>query len=167
MARSIEHRSSFSFPAEQVYATVTDEDYLRQRLSEIGGVDSELVSRTADNGTVRIVMRQGIDPDDLPGIVKRVVPDGVLIERSESWTAEGGGPPYTATMEASVRGIKGTVSGTTKIADSGQGSEQTTTGEVDIDIPLVGGKIESVIAEQLRELLEVEAQFTKRWLESH
>ena len=43
MARSIDYRSPLAFPAETVFATMTDEEYLRARLRELGGPGSELL----------------------------------------------------------------------------------------------------------------------------
>lgn len=37
-------------------------------------------------------------------------------------------------------------------------------GEVIVRIPLFGGKLEAVIAEQVTKLLEREAEFTAKWL---
>jgi Protein of unknown function (DUF2505) len=34
-------------------------------------------------------------------------------------------------------------------------------------VPLFGGKIEEIVAEQVRRLLEAETEFTVRWLGSH
>ena len=43
MARSIDYRSTLAFLAEKVFATMTDEEYLRARLRELGGPGSELL----------------------------------------------------------------------------------------------------------------------------
>ncbi|HET6501650.1 MAG TPA: DUF2505 family protein, partial [Amycolatopsis sp.] len=39
-----------------------------------------------------------------------------------------------------------------------------TSGEVRIRIPLVGGKVEGFVADQVTNLLQGEAEFTARWL---
>ena len=165
MPRPIEHRGTFRYPAEQVYAALTDEEYLRERLAEIGGKDAELLSHDADADTVRAVMRQGIGAEDLPGLVQRFVPQGVVIERTETWTSATDGG-YQGTVEASVRGMPASVAGTMTLTNAADGSEMVTTGEVKVEMRLVGGKIESVIAEQIGQLLSEEAEFTNRWLES-
>lgn len=166
MARPIEHRSEFGFPAERVHAAFTDEAFLRERLAGIGGERSELVSLTVDGDTARAVMRQGIDAEVLPGTVRRVAPNGVLIERTETWSVESNGR-YRGAVDATVSGMPGSLTATTSLADTPAGSELVVDGSVKVSIPLVGGKIESVIAEQLGQLLRAEARFTTRWLESH
>jgi hypothetical protein len=162
MARPIEHRATFGFPAERVHAAFTDETYLRERLATIGGRSSELVSHRVDNGTAVAVMRQGIDPEHLPQVVRKITPGGVLIERTETWR---GGAPYRGGISATVSGMPGTMEGTLTLADITTGCTLTMAASVKVGIPLVGGKIEAVIVEQLAQLLEAESRFTTRWLE--
>lgn len=162
MARRIEHRSDFGHPADRVHAAMTDESCLRERLAAIGGRHSELVSYASNGSTTKVVMRQGIDPEYLPSVVRRVAPDGVTIERTETWDDGRSGA-----IHAAVHGMPGSFNGRTTLADTAGGSELVLQGDIRVSVPLIGGKIESVIAEQLGRLLRTEAKFTNRWLESH
>ena len=47
MARSIDYRSTLAYPAERVFAAITDEEYLQARLREIGGPGSALLDHEA------------------------------------------------------------------------------------------------------------------------
>ena len=165
MSRRIRHRTEFGHPAQRVHAALTDESCLRERLSTIGGRLSELLSYRADGGKTTVVMRQSIDAEDLPGIVRRVAPDGVTIERTEIWMAGDNGG-YHGTAEAAVSGFNGSMHGTTTLADIAAGCEYLLSGQVKVGIPLIGGKIEEVVAEQLDRLLRTEARIPNRWLES-
>ena len=42
-----------------------------------------------------------------------------------------------------------------------------TAAEVKVGIPLIGGKFEGVIAEQVGKLLAAESEFTGKWLAEH
>lgn len=163
MARRIEVRTEYAHPVERVYAALTDETCVRERLASIGGRNSQLVSFSTDGGTTTAVMRQGIDAEHLPGVVRRVASNGVTIERTETWRPDG----RTGTVEAAVSGFTGSLQGTTALTETAGGSELVLDGEVKVGIPLIGGKIEDVIVEQLGKLLRAEAKFTNRWLESH
>lgn len=162
MARRIEHRAEYGFPAELVYAALIDETYLRQRLARIGGRRSELVSHTVADEAVEAVMRQAIDPEHLPSVVKRITPNGVVIVRTESWRWD---TQYRGRIAAAVDGMPGTFDGTMSLVDTAAGSAISLGATVSVSIPLVGGKIESAIADQLRQLLEAEARFTTSWLQ--
>jgi Protein of unknown function (DUF2505) len=167
MARPIERRASFGHLAERVLAAMTDAEYLRQRLAEIGGERSALVSHTIDGGTSKAVMRQGIDARHLPGVVQRIAPGGVLIERTEIWQLAGEAP-FSGTITATVDGMPGTLRATSGLrAVNTEQSELSISGSVRVSIPLVGGKVEEVIADQLGRLIDAEAQFTNRWLSDH
>jgi Protein of unknown function (DUF2505) len=169
MARHIEHRIGFGQPADRVYMALTDECCLRERLSAIGGRRSELVSYTVEGDMTRAVMRQGIDAEHLPGIVRRVTSDGIVIERTETWHAGHGDNhliDYRGTVEAFVSGMPGSLRATTTLFDTADGSELVHGGELTVGIPLIGGRIEDLIAEQLGQLLRTEGRFTGRWLGS-
>jgi Protein of unknown function (DUF2505) len=173
MARRIEHRTGFSQPADRVYLALIDERCLRERLSAIGGRRCELLSYTVGSDTATAVMRQSIDAEHLPGIVRRVTPDGVVIKRTETWRTGRRGDrrsnhpsDYRGAVEASVSGMPGSLRGTTVLSDTADGSELVLDGELTVGIPLIGGRIEDMIAEQLGRLLQAEARFTDRWLRS-
>ena len=54
-----------------------------------------------------------------------------------------------------------------RLAGNGSGSEFEVRADVEVKVPLFGGKIEEIVAGQVRRLLEAETAFTARWLESH
>jgi hypothetical protein len=46
-------------------------------------------------------------------------------------------------------------------------SELVVRTDVTVKVPIIGGKIESVVAEQVKELLRIETEFTLEWLANH
>lgn len=162
MSRPIEQRLRSAHPAAAVFAALTDESYLRARLDRMGGKDSKLTGYAVDGGTTRYTLHQTVEAQYLPSAARAVIPGNLVIERTERWSADGNGV-YLGATEASVPGMPGSVRGTTRL--SGQdGSELVFTGSVMVSLPLVGGKLESLIVDQLGRLLRAEATFTERWL---
>lgn len=166
MPRSIEHRADFAYPVARIHAALTDEEFVRARLAKIGGRTSELVSLDVTGATSRLVMRQGIDAEHLPSIVKRVTSGGVTIERVETWTRSVDGA-FSGTADASVSGVSGSLASRTALMDAGSSSQFALDGEVKVGIPLLGGKLEAVIVEQLSKLLRAEDRFMIKWLDAH
>ncbi len=74
------------------------------------------------------------------------------------------GRPAHGTFSAEVEGAPGQVRGTVTITADGTGSLLVMAGEVEVRSPLIGGKIESVIAGQVLELLDAEEDFTRDWV---
>jgi hypothetical protein len=54
-----------------------------------------------------------------------------------------------------------------RLAPAGDGSELVLDGLVKIPIPLVGGRIEESVAEQIGTLLDSEHTFAEDWLTQH
>jgi len=164
MPRPIEHRTSSPYSAATVYAALTDKEFLRARLNRLGGKRSELTSFSAEGGATRYSLRQTVDAERIPPIARTVIRGDLVIERTESWNGNGG---YGGTVAASVPGAPGSVQAVTSLFDTGGGSELVFSGTVKVGVPLVGGKLEDLIVEQLTALLDAEGEFTRHWLETH
>ena len=166
MARSIDYRSTLAFLAERVFATMTDEEYLRARLRELGGPGSELLEHQVGPDGARYRLKQGLSEKDLPPIVGKVMQGDLAIQRTE--TLRGTGPgAYGGDVDVEISGVPASAAGTMRLADNGAGSEFEVHADVEVKVPLIGGKIEEIVAGQVRRLLEAETAFTVRWLESH
>ncbi|MBB5806373.1 hypothetical protein F4560_006141 [Saccharothrix ecbatanensis] len=163
MARRIEHRTTSRRPARDVYAALVDETYLRERLDALGGTDPRLVAFTTTETSTSYQLRQGVPADKLPSVARGLLGGDLVIDRAESWTEAG----YAGTVEVTLNGVPGRLDGTITLADTASGSELTLTGQVKVGIPLMGGKLETLIAEQVALLLDKETEFTAEWLDRH
>ena len=166
MARSIDYRSMLAFSAETVFATMTDEEYLRARLRELGGPGSQLLEHEASPESARYRLKQGLKESDLPPIVGKVLQGDLSIQRTESLRRTGPGA-YAGNVDVAIAGVPASASGTMRLVDSVNSSEFQVYADVEVRVPLIGGKIEEIIAGQVRRLLVAETAFTVRWLESH
>ncbi|WP_070379317.1 DUF2505 domain-containing protein [Rhodococcus sp. WMMA185] len=165
MSRRIVHSSSYSFPAAEVHAALTDEQYWRDRLEQVGGPGAALEQVTTGPGTISVSMSQTIPAEHLPGIVTKIRPGDLLIKRTETWNALVG-ERAACTFTAEVEGAPATISGTQTMTSIGTGSKVQLDGRAEVKIPLIGGKIEGAIADEVLRLIEKEQEFTHRWLGS-
>jgi hypothetical protein len=111
---------------------------------------------------VRYKLRQGISSDKLPSAVRTLHRGDLVVEREQTWRADGDG--YTGVATASVHGVPGEITAKTSLTGEGGQTTLVNSGEVKVRIPFVGGKLEGVIAEQVVKLLEREAEFVAKWL---
>ncbi len=166
MARSFDYRTTTTYPADAVYAAMIDPEHLRARLKELGGPGAELLEHEAGPDGARYRLRQGVAAEELPGIVTKIMPNGLVIERTETITKDGPGR-YRGDVEVDVPGAPVVAGGRMQLADAGGGSEFGVDADVDVKVPLIGGRIEGIVADQVRNLLSAEMEFTKRWLAQH
>ncbi|ACU40559.1 DUF2505 domain-containing protein [Actinosynnema mirum] len=161
MARRIEHLTETTWPAADVYTALVDESYLRARLEVLGGSGAALLSHAVTATGVAYELRQGVSSADLPPIASKVLGGDLVITRAESWTEAG----RTCTSRVDITGVPGELDGAMTVADKpGGGSTITLTGQVKVKIPLVGGKVEEMVVEQVAKLLDKETEFTSQWL---
>ncbi|MFC5995661.1 DUF2505 domain-containing protein [Pseudonocardia hispaniensis] len=163
MARQIYHRSTSTFPADKVYSVLIDQDQLKARLHELGGPGAALLHYSVDGDGVRYRLQHGIDTGKLPSPVQGLAPTGLRIERTESLRPDGPGR-YTGTVDVEIVGAPASMTGLLRLTDIAEGSEFVIDGTVTVKVPLIGGKMEGVVAASVQELLDAETEFTHEWL---
>jgi hypothetical protein len=100
----------------------------------------------------------------LPGFVSQFHRGDLQIRREETWT------PLidrraTAAIIGGISGAPVRVDGTAELAPSDTGARLAFDVTVTVRVPLVGGKLETFIGNQLIELLKAEQRFTAGWMD--
>jgi uncharacterized protein DUF2505 len=165
MASRIEHRAEFPYGVSEVFAAQSSEPALLARLSDIGGENAALLDYTTLPDGVRYHLRQAVDAEKLPSVVRALHSGDLFVDRHESWTTAGGN--YTGTAKATVTGMPGEITARTALKAEGEHTVLHITGEVKIRLPLVGGKLEGFVAEQITQLLARETEYSAQWLAEH
>jgi uncharacterized protein DUF2505 len=162
MASSLEHRSTFSTSADVVYGTLVDESFLTARLRDIGGKGAALLDHSRDGDRATFRMRQGVDASRLPGAVRSILNGDLIVEREERWRLEDG--HHAGLSRVTITGVPGEIQARSRIAGRDSGATLVITAQVQVNIPLIGGKLEKVVAEQVGKLLATEAEYAEKWL---
>jgi hypothetical protein len=166
MSTQFDYRSTSSYPADEVYATMVDPEFLRSRLAQIGGPGAGLLEHSTDAEGARYRLRHGLDAKNLPPVVRTVLSGDIVIERAENWRREGTGH-YTGDVKVTIPGTPGSATGVMRLRDTDDGSQLHIRIEVAVNVPLIGGKIEGTVAGHVQGLLASESEFTQEWLARH
>lgn len=150
---------------EQVHRAFGDEEYWLERLADSGADDYSLDSMTVNGEGIDVVTTQTLRADRLPGVVTQFHSGDLSFVREEMWTVVTDGRA-SATVKGSITGAPATLGGTAVLAPgkSGNDSRLEFNATVQVDIPLVGGKIENFIGSALVDLLIAEQRFTTVWI---
>lgn len=156
---------------EQVHRAFRDQTYWLQRLADSGADEATLDSMEADIddpvGGIRIKTTQVLRVHRLPGMVTQFHPGDLSIVREEAWSPLGGGTA-TAAVTGAIPGAPVSLAGTAVLAAAGNGGSRLQfSATVEVRIPLVGGKVENFIGNQLVELLIAEQRFTTAWIRAN
>jgi Protein of unknown function (DUF2505) len=165
MPRSFDMATEYEGSVEQVHQAFSDEQYWLARLADSGADDYSLDTLAVDGQGIDIVTTQRLRADRLPGVVTQFHRGDLSFVRQEAWTPIRDGQA-AATIKLSIIGAPATLSGTAVLAPakSGGGSRLEFKATVQVDVPLVGGKIENFIGSQLVDLLIAEQRFTTVWI---
>ncbi|WP_156687699.1 DUF2505 domain-containing protein [Mycobacterium sp. Marseille-P9652] len=170
MPRSFALSADYEASVEQVHRVFYDEEYWHARLADIP-VDEAQVElmriggESGDDGTVEVVTLQTVRSHNLHAVVKQLHGGDLSIRRSETWGPLVGGAA-TAKITGTILGTPVAVSGDAELAplaDSG-GARLGIHVSVQVRVPIIGGKVERLIGDQLRELVSWEQKFTTEWM---
>lgn len=150
--------------AEQVYRALCDEQYWLARLADSGADEATLdVLEVTDDGGVNVVTTQVLRSDRLPGLVTQFHRGDLAIQREENWTALVDGRAG-ADVSGSISDAPVALSGTAALQPSEGASRLAYRATVEVRVPLVGGKLEKFIGNQLVALVDAEQRFTTGWI---
>jgi hypothetical protein len=166
MPRSFDMSTEYGASVEQVLQAFSEQAYWLARLADSGADDATLDSmRSGDDGSIDVITTQVLRRDRLPGVVAQFHRGDLCVRRQERWSPMTGGQA-TATVVGSILEAPASLSGTAvldPLPDSG-GARLKLRASVEVRVPLVGGKLENFIGNQLMDLLIAEQRFTTQWI---
>lgn len=151
----ISHSVRYDAPVADVYAMLTDPDFREEATRAQGALSSTVDVRGAE---VRIeIVRTN---DDIPAFARKLTGETSTAHQSESWADDA----YEADFSVKPVGLPASIHGTRRLVEDGDATLDTFEGEAKCSIPLVGGKIEGILADKLREGWNAEHAAGVTWL---
>ena len=148
------HTVRYDASLEDVRAMLTDPGF-RERATLAQGATHVEVAVT--DGAVTIEFHR--PNDDIPGFARKVIGGSHLHARQhEEWDGE------SADFSITTDGIPAAITGTRRLVADDDGTLDTFEGESKARIPLIGGKIESLMADKLRRGWDNEHEVGTAWL---
>jgi uncharacterized protein YndB with AHSA1/START domain len=154
-----QHTSTYDAPPADVYAMLTDPAW-REKAAEAQGVVSCDVTITPQDQGSRVVVDQVQNTAGLPAIAKKITGETTRAVVTEVWTS-----PTAGTVEILAPGKPTKAVGTVSLQADGATTKHVTELEVTVKVPLVGGKLEQVMADNIRKGMEIEQAVGAAWLE--
>ena len=162
MSKAITHELRYDGATpEQVHAMLADPEF-REEVCAYQGYPEREVSIEPKGDGMTVVVDQHRPADEVPSFAQKFVGDQINILQEEDWS-----DPTHADLTVTIPGKPGHMSGTIVLKGDDAGTTETVNVEVKVKIPLVGGKIESFIADLLLHALKAENKVGRDWLASH
>jgi hypothetical protein len=147
-----------------VYALISDPAFIERKYLALGGRDVAVDRSDTDDGGCEVVTRRTVTVE-LPGFAKKVLAPTQTAVQIETWAPPDASGARVCTYRVEVQGVPSRVGGRHVLRPSPAGGCDH---EIEIDakvsIPLIGGRLEKLAAEQGRGDLTAQFEFTDQAL---
>lgn len=157
-----EHTITYPAPLPVVAAMLADIEYTKGRFAAAKINAQVEVDRTNPSS---IVARIPLDASLLPESIKRFVPADTVVTLTETWEPVSGST-LAGTDVGDFPGLPVRISSQSHCLEENGVTRRIITGELNVSIPFLRGRIEKMIEEQLGSFVRKEEEFAAQWLKA-
>ncbi|GAA4697411.1 DUF2505 domain-containing protein [Nocardioides conyzicola] len=158
MSTRLTHTMTYAAALADVSAMLDDAAYRDQVIAAQGSISGTFEIET-DGEITTAVVDQVMPATGLPSFATRFVGSEINIVQREEWSSA-----EHADLHVSIPGKPGQMVGSIDLVEDGGSTTETVDVEITVNIPLVGGKIEKLIADMLRKALRAEEKVATAYL---
>jgi len=158
-AMKFRHEIVYDAPAHDVWAMLADPAF-RQKSCEAMRVVSANISVDPSGEGMKVRIEQVQRTEGIPSFAKKFAGDTTEAIQVEEWS-----DPRSATMTVTTPGKPTRITGTLSLSGDGARTVETFDGEVKVSVPLIGGKLEGLMADLFRKGMDKEHAAGVAWLE--
>lgn len=157
----VTHTATYDAPAADVYAMLTDPDF-RQYAAAGAGVLKADVTVTPHGEGHEVRVEQVQETQGVPSFAKKFAGQTTEVVVTETWSS-----PSAATVTVKTPGKPTDISGSYRLAETGGRTTQTFEGDLTVKVPLIGGKLEKLMADLFTQGRDHDQAAGNDWLKGH
>jgi len=158
MAKNIRHEVVYTGATVSRIADLVCDPAFREAVADYQRTVRNAVSVEAVGDATQVVVELVHGTERVPSFARRFVGDEIPIVQTENWR------DAAAEIRVEIPGKPGDVKGSARIVQRGDDVVESVELTVKVGIPLVGGKIEELIAGLLVKALNAEHKVGEKWL---
>ena len=155
------HEISYDAPPAKVFEMLADPDFREQACAAMEVISAD-VQLDRDGEGFNLVIDQQQNTKDLPGFARTFAGESTQAIQREVWLG-----PTTGNLSIESPGKPASASGTIRLEEDGSGTREVVELEIKVKVPLIGGKLEKLMAEKVAAGMDVERTIGVVWLEEH
>lgn len=153
-----QHTNTYAAPIDRVRAMLNDPAFREHVATRTGAFSCQ-----AAYGGGKLVVTEEQPVAGVPSFAKKFVGESTKVIHTELWNDDG----TAATITLDTPGKPTHVVGGITLSESGGATKHTYDLDVTASVPLLGGKLEKLVAELTTAGLVTEGQVGSEWLASH
>lgn len=158
MSKRLKHELTYDAPMSEVAEMLADTSF-REEVCDYQGVKRAMVSIDSDDNGMEVTIDQVQAAQGIPSFARKFVGNEINIVQQESWSS-----PTEGDITVTIPGKPGEMKGTARLEESDGVTTETVDLTVKVNIPMVGGKIEGLIADLLLKALKAENKVGRDYL---
>jgi carbon monoxide dehydrogenase subunit G len=157
-AMKFRHEISYDAPPDAVFEMLADPEFRRRACEAQHTISADIELERNGDGFSLVIDQQQLT-DDLPSFARAFAGDSTQAIQREMWTDAAGG-----TLVIEVPGKPTSANGTITLQPSGSGTREVVELEIKVKVPLIGGKLEKLMAEKVAAGMDAEQTVGAAWL---
>jgi uncharacterized protein YndB with AHSA1/START domain len=157
-AMKLRHEITYDAPASEVYAMLSDPAFRERSCDAMGVLEREITVEQVGDG-IHLRIDQVQPTEGIPSFAKKFAGETTRAIQVEEWS-----DPAHATIEVTTPGKPSEIKGTLSLTESGGRTIETFEGEVKVKVPLIGGKLEGLLADLFKAGMNKEHTAGVAWL---
>ncbi|MES0874511.1 DUF2505 domain-containing protein [Sinimarinibacterium thermocellulolyticum] len=140
-------KHSFNKPAATVIKMFSDRAYFERKYQMLGFTGIEVLEHEKSDKHFRIKVRYIAKNDvQVPDMLKKFMPGQITVVQQDAWDLT----RMTGRLDVEIKGTPVKVSADMTLKDEGKGSANHLKWTVSCSVPLVGGKLEKLTADDIQ-----------------
>lgn len=158
MTKRLVHELTYDAPAERVTAMLADTAF-REEVCAFQGVLRQQVTIKPVGDGMEVTIDQWQPTTGMPSFATKILGEETNIVQREFWSE-----PLLGDITVTIPGKPGDVTGTVRVAEADGRTVETVDLAIKVGIPLIGGKLESLISDLLLKALKAENKVGRDYL---
>jgi hypothetical protein len=162
-AMRFRHELSYDAPPDAVYAMLAAPAFRRQACAAMEVISADVqLDPDPDGDGFTLVIDQLQNTKDLPAFARTFAGESTQAIQREVWL-----DTTTGSLNIESPGKPTSASGTIRLEPTGVGTTEVVELEIKVRVPLIGGRLEKLMAEKVAAGMDVEHTVGLTWLKEH
>jgi len=164
MATKINLEHKFNKSVAKVWAMYTDRAFFEKKYAATGCTNIEVLKHDTNDKGFSITVRYDAKSDaPMPDFAKKFMAERITVTQTDSWDAA----TKTGKIVTEIKGAPVKVTAEMKLEAAGKGAVNKMLWTLSSGIPLVGGKLESILGEDVKIKSARDEQASQKLLEGY
>jgi hypothetical protein len=162
VTQKVSNTDRYAATPDQMIEMMAKPDYLTAKYEALGDIEFKVEDQTVSDGGLNLKISRVVSAN-LPDLAKKVLGESSELIQEENWSTAGADKTANITIDSPGKPVK--IHGTAEIKPVGDAEcDYTVKFEIKASIPLVGGKIEKMVAAETKGNFVKEKGFNESYL---